>query len=186
MTALPQKMLFNVDEYYRMADAGILTEDHRVELIQGEIVRMPPIGSRHAAVVNRVSQILMVPLVGKAVVTVQNPVRLDDHSEPEPDVAVLRLRDDFYAETHPHPEDVILLVEVSDTSYEFDTKVKLPLYAENGIPEVWIVHVPNDEVWVFREPSGRRYRHKWRFRRGQMLAPGGFPELELDAARVLG
>jgi Uma2 family endonuclease len=143
---------------------------------------MPQIESWHAAVVNRINHLFSGPLTGKAIVSVRNPLRLDDHSEPEPGVAVLRPRGDFYAEAYPRSEDVFLLVEVSGP----DAKVRLPRYAASAIPEVWVVHVPNEDVWVLREPSGRRYHHRWRFQRGQALSPEAFPELKVDAARILG
>src|SRR5438105_616378 len=132
---------FTVDDYYRMGKAGILTEDDRVELLDGEIVEMSPIGSPHAGGVTRCMRVLTRLLGDWAVVAVQNPVRLGPLSEPQPDVAVLKPRPDLYADSHPTPKDVFLIVEVADTSATADRQVKLPLYARAGIPEVWLLVV---------------------------------------------
>jgi Uma2 family endonuclease len=175
-----------VDEYYAMADVGVLTPDDHVELIGGEVLEMSPIGSRHAALVNRLTRWLTASLGERAVVSVQNPVRLDDFNQPEPDLAVLRPRDDFYAEAHPGPADVLLLVEVSDSSLVFDRKVKLPLYATHGIPEVWVVNLIERVVEVRREPQGRKYRGATTLRQGDVLAPEAFPDLELAVDEVIG
>ena len=122
-----------------MVDAGILAEDDRVELLEGDIVEMAPIGSRHAACVNRLNQLLSTRIAGPFIVAVQNPIRLGEFSEPQPDLAILRPRPDFYSESHPGPEDILLLVEVSDTSAEYDREVKVPAYGTAAIPEVWLV-----------------------------------------------
>jgi Uma2 family endonuclease len=129
------KRWFSVDEYYRMAEAGILTEDDRVELIEGEIIEKGSITSRHAGCVNRLNAMLNRQFEQAAIVSVQHPVRIDGYSEPEPDVAVLKLRDDFYSEGHPTPADVLLVVEVADSSVEFDRNKKLPLYAGQIFPK---------------------------------------------------
>jgi Uma2 family endonuclease len=120
------------------------------------------------------------------VLGVQDPVRLDDFSEPEPDVSVLRPRADFYAAAHPGPEDVLWLIEVSDSSLVFDRRVKLPLYAAHGIPEVWVVRLVEDLVEVFRNPSAKKYAWSRKLRRGARLTPAAFPAVELDANAVLG
>ena len=127
---------FDVHEYHRMAEAGILDEDDRVELIEGEIVQMSPIGSRHQGCVNRLARLLFEFAGRDYVVHIQGPVRLNERSEPQPDLALLKLRPDFYSERHPTPDDVLLLIEVSETSADYDREVKLPLYAGAGIAEV--------------------------------------------------
>jgi Uma2 family endonuclease len=129
-----QRRLFTVEEYHRMAEAGILSEDDRVELIEGELVTMSPIGSRHAACVARLTALLF-PVGGRGILWVQNPIRLGARSEPQPDVALLRYRPDFYASAHPGPEDVLLVVEVAETSADADRSLKIPLYARYGIPK---------------------------------------------------
>src|SRR5437870_5978990 len=131
------KRCFNVAEYYRMAEAGILTEEDHVELIDGEIVAMSPVGSRHAACVKRLNRILGRRVGDLVVVGVQDPIGLDDYSEPEPDISLLRPRADFYSEAHPIPSDVLMIIEVADSSDLYDREVKVPLYARAGIPETW-------------------------------------------------
>jgi len=144
-----ERRLFTAEEYFRMGEAGILQEDDRVELIEGEIVEMSPIGSRHAACVNRLVKLFVREVGDSGIVGAQNPVLLPDYSGPQPDVAVLRLREDFYAEAHPTPGDVLLLIEVSDTTLRYDREVKLPLYALAGILEVWIVDLQNGEILTY-------------------------------------
>lgn len=130
---------FTVAEFHQMADAGIFTEDHRVELLDGEIVDMSPIGHRHAACVDRLNRLFVIRVGDAAQVRIQNPIVLDDYSEPEPDVALIRPRPDFYESAHPTPGEVFLVVEVADATYETDRRIKIPLYAQSGIREVWLV-----------------------------------------------
>ncbi|MBI4279266.1 MAG: Uma2 family endonuclease [Armatimonadetes bacterium] len=176
---------FTVDEYHRMADAGILTEDDRVELIQGEIVEMVPIGSRHAACVNRLAQSLAREAAGDTIVSVQNPVRLGEDSEPQPDVALLRPRPDFYAGGLPGPTDVLLVVEVAETSADSDREIKIPLYARAGVPEVWLVDLRAATVEVYRNPSPQGYRAAVRHRRGEPLSVEALPDLRVLVDEVL-
>jgi Uma2 family endonuclease len=177
---------FTVEEYERMGAAGILGEDDRVELLDGEIVEMSPIGPRHAGRVNRLNRLLAVGLGERAVVTVQNPVRLALRSEPQPDLVVARPRRDFYELGHPTPDDVLLLVEVAEISAAFDRGVKVPLYARAGIPEVWLVDLASEQVMVHRAPTEGRYADVRTLGRGDRLAPQAFPDLELSVADVLG
>src|SRR2546426_2118990 len=139
MSITLEKRRFTVDEYHRMAEAGIFSEDESVELLEGEIVEMTPISSRHAACVNKLTRLFTRELGERVVVSVQNPVALTETSEPQPDLALLRPRADFYAAGHPGPEDVLLMVEVADTSATSDRAVKVPLYARAGIEEVWLI-----------------------------------------------
>ena len=186
MPALAQHHLFTIDEYTKMAETGILTEKDRVELIQGEIIEISPIGSRHAASVNRLNRLLAMALGERAVVSVQNPVRLDDFSEPEPDVTLLEPRDDFYAAAHAGPADILLLIEVSDSSLLFDREVKLPLYALHKISELWVVNLIEDLIEVHREPRDGVYQAVSRLRRGDRLAPEAFPDIETTVESILG
>jgi Uma2 family endonuclease len=142
-----------VADYHRMGEVGILHEDARVELIEGEIINMPPIGSLHAGTVNYAAYLLIQACGEQAIVATQNPVFLDLHSEPQPDIALLRPRADFYRISHPAPADVLLVVEVADTSLAYDTQIKLPLYARHGIPEVWLVDLDNRQLIVHRLPT---------------------------------
>jgi len=168
-----------------MAEAGILSEDDRVELIEGEIVEMSPIGSHHAACVKRLNR-LFSRSVSDAVVSVQDPIRLSEYSEPEPDLALLRPRADFYAEALPGPEDTLLVVEVMETSAQYDRERKLPLYAEAGIPEVWLVDLAAECIEVYRRPSPDGYEDVRRRCRGERLSPQAFPDVELAVDEVLG
>ncbi len=141
-----------------MAEAGILHEDDRLELVHGEIIQMSPIGNYHAAVVRRLNTLLSPLVAPQAIVDVQNPVKIGDHSEPEPDIMVLPFRDDYYASTGVTPADVLLLVEVSDSTLRYDRNTKLPLYAAAGIREVWIVDVNKQQLEVYRQPNEERYQ----------------------------
>jgi Uma2 family endonuclease len=149
--------LLSADDYHRMGEVGILNEDDRVELIEGELVEMAPIGSEHAAAVNDLNRLLMIAVGDTAVVSPQNPVRLDRHSEPRPDFAVLKPRPDGYRSALPTPQDVLLIVEVAHSSLAYDRAVKLALYASRGMPEVWIVNLGAKEVEVYRSPNGDHY-----------------------------
>jgi len=175
---------FDVDEYHAMVRAGILMEGDRIELIDGELVEMHTIGSRHLACVIRLNHLLVPPLAGRARVSIQGSMRLDRYSEPEPDVLVLRPRADDYASAHPGPADVLLAIEVADTSLAYDRTVKLPLYARAGIAEVWIVDLEARAVEVHREPSADGYRRFELVREGRIV-PAAFPDLELELADIL-
>jgi Uma2 family endonuclease len=153
--AAPRRLL-TVDEYHRMGEVGILTDDDRVELIEGELVAMAPIGSEHIAATNALTRLLVLAVGDRGIVSVGNPVRLTRHSEPQPDFSVLKPRDD-YRKTMPRPEDTMLAVEVANTSLDFDRKVKLALYARGGIPEVWVVNLTAEEVEVYRSPVADSY-----------------------------
>lgn len=175
---------FTVDEYHRMAEVGILHEDDRVELVEGEIVEMTPIGSRHFACVLELTRLVGGQIGDEVRLSIQNPVRLGERLEPQPDVALLKARD--YAGSLPGPEDVLLLIEVSDTSISYDRDVKLPLYARAGIPEVWIVDLVNEAVERYTEPTTDGYRRLERVRRRETLRSEAFPALVLPVAAVLG
>lgn len=177
---------FTIEEYHRMGQAGILAEDARVELIEGEIVEMTPIGSRHAACVDRFNRLFTGFLGQRVIVRVQNPIRLGPYSEPQPDLTLLRARPDFYAKAHPGPEDVLLLVEVADTTADLDRNVKVPLYAQARIPEVWLVDLTGECIEVFRRPTPQGYRDISQARRGQRLTLEAFPNLHLPADDLLG
>lgn len=177
---------FTVKQYHKMVDAGILNEDDRVELIRGEIIQMTPIGRRHAACVARLTELFLVRLAGLITVWAQNPIELDDNSEPQPDVTLLRRRADFYEAGKPQFQDIILLVEVADTTVETDRDVKIPLYAENGIAEVWLVDINEQCVEVYREPSPTGYQNIQKFQRGQTLFIQAFPDINITVDEVLG
>ena len=186
MAVEPARRQFTVDEYYQMASAGILSENDRVELIEGEIIQMPPIGGRHASCVDRIAELFFGAFRGIAQVRVQNPLRLDGLSEPVPDVMLLKRRSDFYAERHPFPQDVLLLVEVSDTTVAYDRRVKLPLYARLGVGEVWIVDLDRSIIDLHREPTSEGYRLIETRRRGERLGPSAFPDQTFSVDDILG
>ena len=177
---------FTVDEYHRLGEAGILNEDDRVELIRGEIVQMSPIGSRHAACVARLNDLLIGRLRGRAVLWPQNPLVILPDSEPQPDIILLRHRTDFYAARLPEPDDVALLVEIADTSLRYDRRIKGPLYAEAGIRDYWIVDVGSDVVEIYRDPAGGEFRVTERVGRGRTLTPVFFPDTSLPVNDILG
>jgi Uma2 family endonuclease len=179
MSAELQRWHFNVEQYYRLAEAGVLKPDDRVELIEGEIIRMSPIGSSHAACL-RGLDIAFGELFGRLyLVSIQSPVRLDDFSEPEPDLALLKPREDLYAERHPHPEDVLLIIEVADTTLLTDRNVKIPLYARFGIPESWLVNLQEKVIEVYHDPTDGHYRQSLKFKRGDVLTSPTVPNLAL-------
>jgi Uma2 family endonuclease len=153
----PRRHRLTVADYYRMAEVGILAPEARVELIDGEIIDMPPPGSLHAATVHRLVEVLVRAVESRASVLVQNPVRLSEHSEPQPDLALLRRREDFYSEHHPRPADTLLIIEVADTSLRFDRRKKIPLYAAQGIPEVWLVDLRGRRLVRYRAPQQGSY-----------------------------
>jgi len=177
---------FTVEQYHKMAESGIISEDDRVELIRGEIIEMSPIGTRHSACVRRLNALLSERLRGRALVDTQNPVELDDNSEPQPDVVLLRLREDFYETAHPQPEDIFLIVEVADTTVKYDRQVKIPLYAEDNIAEVWLVDINGQCVEVYREPTPEGYRNVRKFERGQTLSIQAFPDVNITVNEILG
>ena len=180
------KRYFNVAEYYRMGEAGILSEDDRVELIEGEIIEMSPIGSRHSACVNRLNMLLHRQTGQDVIVSVQNPIRLDDYSEPQPDVALIRAREDFYAERHPTASDVLIVIEVADTSVEYDRDVKVPLYARAGIPEIWLVDLPDDSIETYAGLHDGAYSEFRRAKRGESIVSWTIPALTLGVDTILG
>ena len=186
MGTAQQRRLFTADEYYRLADVGILGEDDRVELLDGDIVQMTAIGSRHAACVDRLNVLLQPSVAGRAILRVQNPVRLDFRSEPEPDFAVLRLKADYYASAHPTPADVLLVIEVADSSLAFDRDVKIPLYARSGIPEVWLIDLEEHRVEIYTEPAPDGYVHSRLAVRGERLGCAALPSLDLSVDEVVG
>lgn len=177
---------FSVDEYHRMAEAGILHEDDRVELIEGEIVQMSPIGSRHAACVGRLTHLFALRLGTRVQVWVQNPIRLGHRSEPQPDLALLKLRPDCYAGAHPGSEAVFLVIEVAETSAEYDRHVKLALYSRAGIPEAWLVDLAGDAVEVYRRPGAAGYAQLERWGRGERLSIDAIPEWACTVDDVIG
>lgn len=188
MTADPvlERRLFSVDDYERMAEVGILDTDSRVELLEGEIVTMAAIGSRHAGVVNRATRLLNRRVGEDVLVTPGNPLRLPPRSEPEPDLMLVRFRPDFYSAGHPSARDTLLVIEVSDSSIGKDRTVKVPIYARQGIPEVWVIDVEGDRVIVHTRPGGGDYGLVRSAHRGEELRPALVSDVAITVDEVLG
>jgi Uma2 family endonuclease len=182
----PTRHRLDVGAYYKMAETGILAHDDRVELIDGEIFDMVPVGAAHAGKTNRFNRLFARAAAdGLALVSVQSPLRLDAYNEPEPDLMLLKPRSDDYQARHPGAADVLLLVEVSETSLVYDRGTKLPLYARFGVPEVWIVDLRGAAIEVYREPAGDAYALEERLTSGS-LTPVLVPGLMIDAGELLG
>lgn len=152
--------LFSVADYCKLAEIGLLKPSDRVELINGEIIEMSPIKSRHASIVDQLFEEFVFQLRSKATIRSQNPIRLNDYSEPEPDLVVVQYRKDKYRYHHPTPAEVLLLVEVADTSLAYDQQIKLSLYAEAGIPEYWIINLNENQLEIYSFPEGSSYQKK--------------------------
>lgn len=181
-----RKRLFTVDEFHRIGEAGILEEDARLELWGGEIYQMPSIGPAHQGDVNALNARLVRALGDRAVVSVPGPIVLDDYFEPLPDVAVLRPRNDFYRSAHARPPDVLLLVEVADTTLRRDRLEKVPKYAASGIPEVWLLDVSAGRLEVYRDPSPDGYRTRTVLAPGESVSPHVFPDVVLAVDDLTG
>lgn len=160
MVSVVEKRLISVDEYYKMAEAGILKSTDRVELIHGDIFDMSPIGSRHASIVDRLAKILNRLFEEEAIIGIQRPIRLDDKNEPEPDISVLQFRADYYVAAHPDSRNVKVIIEVADSSIKYDKEAKIPLYASYGIPIYWIIDIENNCIEEFTNPKESKYTSK--------------------------
>lgn len=178
---------FTRADYHAMGKAGILGHQERLELIDGEIYVMSPIGRRHAACVDWLMEALFASggLAGRARVRVQNPMAESDHSEPQPDLMLLAERADRYATGHPAPDEVLLLVEVADSTLDFDRRTKMPRYAADGIREVWLVDLVHDRIEVYTDPAPDGYRTTRRVERTESIAPAALPDLRLEAGRII-
>jgi len=169
-----------------MSEAGILREDERLELIEGEIIQMAAIGTRHVSCVKRlIGQFSVIP-EESAILDVQNPIRLTDRTEPQPDILWLQPRADYYATAHPVPSEVLLLVEVADSTVDNDRNIKVPIYARSLIQEVWLVDLVENYLEVYRQPGPNGYSLMLKFWRGQQVAPLAFPDLELSVDFIFG
>jgi len=177
---------FTRADYHRMAQTGILNPDVRVELIDGEIIEMSPIGSRHMATVNRLMTFFVPRLLGAAIVQVQGPIALGDNGEPEPDLALLRFRDDFYASATATEAAALLVIEVADTTEGYDRRTKAPLYARYGIPELWIADLNRNRVTRYLDPTPQGYGTTRVFRRGESLSPLAFSNLTVAVDDIVG
>jgi Uma2 family endonuclease len=184
MDEFPRRHRITVEEYYRMAEVGLLAPDARVELIDGEIIDMPPIGSRHAALVDRLQELLMDAVAKRAHVRSQMPVRLDNYSEPQPDLALLARREDYYATRHPIPSDTLLLIEVSETTLRYDQQIKAALYARHAIPELWIVDTKRKQLHVSRAPTNTGYAETFTIDRPTSTQLFALPDVTVDISSL--
>ena len=185
LTARAPRRKFTVSDYHRMGDAGILHEDDRLELINGELYEMAPIGSRHAGIVATLARLLIVGAADRGLVFVQNPILIPDFSEPQPDLALLAPRRDNYRDALPLPSEVKLVIEVADSTLRWDRDVKIALYGLHGIAEAWLIEIPRRVVSVYRDPGPQGYRLSIEIAKGA-VSPQCLPELEVPIDEIFG
>jgi Uma2 family endonuclease len=183
-TPTPAKI--SVERFHKMAEAGVFAPDERIELIDGEMLTMAPIGGPHMSMVNRLNALLVRAVGDRGVVSVQNPVALPPNSEPQPDVVVLKPSAATLSASVPGPTDVLLVIEVADTTLRYDREVKMPLYARHGIREAWIVDLQAKRIEVYREPSPNGYQRKVELGPKDAITPQLLPEVRVDWERVFG
>lgn len=176
---------FTLDEYHRLGEMGVFSEDDRIELLDGEIIEMTPIGLRHAACVKRLNALLGHQVGTRSILSIQDPLRVLD-SEPLPDIAILHYRADFYADKAAAAEDARLIIEVADSSLHYDQHHKAPLYAQAGVPELWVIDLNDDLVWVYLEPSDKGYLSIKAHKRGVSITPQAFEDIQLSVTDILG
>ena len=177
---------FTVADYHCMLETGVLNEDSRVELLNGEIIKMSPIGSRHSANVKRLNRLLGKQLDPDIIIGIQDPIRLDNYTEPQPDVSVLKPQADLYEGTHPQPSDVLLVIEVADSTIDIDREIKLPAYARSGIAEVWLIDLNKNRIEVHANPHNGIYQEVRLVQRGQQVISKMLPQLTVNADDILG
>lgn len=177
---------FTVEEFRKMTEVGILPEESGWEIIDGYLIDKMSIGSNHAGTVNLLTQKLIIRLAGKAAVAVQNPIRIDDYNAPEPDISLLRPREDFYRKSLPAPQDALLLIEVSDSTVEYDRDIKKTLYAEAGIAEFWLINLKENTVERYSSPKNGSYRLAEILESGETIKAGTIENLELKIDEILG
>jgi Uma2 family endonuclease len=186
MSAEVIKKRFTVDEYHRMVEAEVIGPKDRVELVDGEVIEMSPIGHRHRVRVIRTTTLFFRAFGDQAIVSSQNSLQLNDWTEPQPDLVVLKPRPDFYARKKFTPEDVLLVMEISDTSLRYDRNVKVPLFAAAGIPEVWIEDAKKDVLYVYRDPRADGYAVSSELQRRDSVSPIAFPSIRFSIDNLVG
>lgn len=182
MSPAPYK--FSVEKYHRLGEIGILSPDRRFELIDGKIFVRSPVGFKQAATVKRISAFFHQSF--KAVISIHDPIQLNENSEPEPDVALLKFTEDFYDARLPEARDVLLLIEVSDTTLKYDQQTKLPLYAANQIPECWIVNLREEQLEIYRDPTPSGYQQQLILKDTETVSPQSFPDVAIAVSELLG
>ena len=183
-TPYPLRHLVSAAEYLRMGESGVFARETRLELIEGEVVEMAPIGSPHAGTVIALIDLFSLKIGRQALLSAQSPLALSDLSVPQPDLAVLRRREDHYTRTHPTPSDALLIVEVSDTTRDFDLGAKATLYARGGVAELWVVDVHERAIRVFRDASDSGWRSSFTATGMDRIVCQGLPTLELTVSEV--
>jgi Uma2 family endonuclease len=186
MSAQLARKRFTAEEYRLMVDAGVFDEDSRIELIDGEIFEMCPIGPRHVAAVNRLNRLLSLLLADVAIISIQNPIALNESTVPLPDLTLLKWKDDFYKQALASPQDILAVIEVSDTTADKDRLVKIPGYARAQLPEAWLVDLYNDRIEIYSQPLNGIYQEVRIVQRGQELVSKTLPQLKLNADEILG
>jgi len=181
---LPKKYPITITHFQKMIEMGIFDENEHIELIDGELIAMAPIGPGHSSQTRKLNRQFSQSVGDLALVDMQNPIVLDDHSEPEPDLALLRPSDDFYKAASPTAKDVLLLVEVADSSLNYDKKTKIPLYARQGIPEVWLINLPDKQVEIYRNPSEEGYRQILLPEKQACISPRLLPEVSIKISDI--
>ena len=182
----PTRTRISTNRYQMMVAAGVLTKYDRVELLEGDMLDMAPIGTKHSAITSRLNELLVLAVARSATVVVGGPVNLGEFSEPQPDLMLLKRRADFYSGKIPESEDVLLLIEVSDSSLSFDQGVKLNLYARYGIAEYWVVDVEGKRVMTYQEPTANGYARKAEFKAADVAAPQAFPDVRIVVEGIFG
>ncbi len=185
MMPQPVALRFKVDDYYKMIELGILKDYEKAEIIEGELIKKITIGDRHAACVEKLNEILRDKLGKSVSLRNQQPVKFDDYNEPEPDLAILKRREDFYVRAKPTAKDILVLIEVSDSTLKYDRDVKLALYAKAEISEVWIVNLVNDIIEIHQKPNVGIYQLAKIFKRGETVASEALPDLSIAADEIL-
>ena len=180
---IPRRLL-TLDEYHTIGTAGVLKEDDRIELIEGEMIEMAPIGSRHLAKVNRLARLLSQCIGDQAIVSVQNPIALPPHNEPQPDLALLKPRADDYEGKLPSAEDILLVIEVADTTLAYDRDAKMPIYARHDIVETWLVDIQGQTVSIYQEPGKNGYRRLLTPTRNESITPTQLPNVVIQLVDI--
>ena len=180
----PTRLRITTDRYEKMVATGVLTEYDHIELIEGEMLNMAPIGPKHATVVDRLARLFLLAVQDAAIVSCGRPVNLGDFSEPQPDVVLLKPRPDGYGNAHPEAADVLLLIEVSDSTLSFDQSTKLALYGRHGVREYWVADVERKRIVVYREPTSMGYMRKLEFWAPDAISPQTFPDVEVRVREI--
>lgn len=176
---------FTVDEYYKLIELGMLHDYERAEIIEGELIRKMPIGDKHASVVNKLSKLLIKNVADEILVSIQNPLRLSDYNEPEPDFVLADLTK-YDGKRHPQPKETLVVIEVSDSTLKYDRDIKIPLFAEAEIPEVWIVNLPKNIIEVHTKPGNGVYQFVKFYNQNEVIKSETIPDLEIEVDKILG